>query len=117
MNIILSEVNEKEDKEMTRKDILNELKALKDSGKSPSELLHEYIGHINQLVKNIDILTKEVKILMPVFKFGLVFNFSMDGHTVINYTAGEKDVVLTCVENTRKVIGSHKEGFTPPPVP
>ena len=117
MNIILSEVNEKEDKEMTRKDILNELKALKDSGKSPSELLHEYVGHINQLVKNIDILTKEVKILMPVYKFGLVFNFSMDGHTVINYTAGEKDVVIKCMENTRKVIDSHKEGFTPPPVP
>lgn len=102
---------------MTREDILNELKALKDSGKSPSELLYEYVGHINQLVKNIDILTREVKILMPVFKFGLVFNLSMDGDTVINYTAGEKDVVIKCMENTRKVIDSHKEGFTPPPVP
>lgn len=102
---------------MTIEDIINRVKELAESDKDPSDVFAEYLKHVNTLLRNIKDLTEEVDFLFPVFNAGLVFDLSVDGEQLMCMANGHPSHLNKRLDNIRELIDSHKEGFTPPPVP
>lgn len=63
------EATRKEDKEMTKRDAINRVKELMESGKDPSVVFDEYLKHVNTLLHNIE--NREQKKLIFCSRFSM----------------------------------------------
>ena len=102
---------------MTIEESINRMKELVESGKDQYDMFYEYLKHVNTLLHNIKTLTEEVSFMFPLLNAGLVFDLSVDGDQLMSMMNGQPSDLNKCLDNIRKLIDSHKEGFTPPPVP